>query len=79
MYVGDTWQFMNCCYFDARRTGEILRDDTSRMNPSTTHPLPRTTDEFPEFEPGTSLTGIRAEDLLKNAQPLGYCAFCLIE
>ena len=42
-------------------------------------PLPRPTDDLAGFEPGTSVTGIRAEAIRKTAMLLGYARLvCLI-
>ena len=54
------------------------RDETSKMNLSTVRPPPRSTDDLAGFEPGTSVTGIRAEAFRKTAMPLGLCASGLV-
>ena len=41
-----------------------------QKNPSTVRPPPRPTDDLAEFEPGTSVTDIRAETFRKTAMPL---------
>ena len=43
-----------------------------QKNPSTVHPPPRPTDDLAGFEPGSSVTGIRADAFRNTAMPLGY-------
>ena len=72
---------------DARCIAVNLAKKSWRKNPPRRHFQknlsilrlpPRPSEDLAGFDPGSSVTGIRAEAFHKKAHPLGYCASCPI-
>ena len=73
MGISNTWQSLSGCNFGQKtRRKKILRDETFKMNTSAAYPPQRPTDDLAGFEPGTSVTSMRAEDFHKTTMQLGY-------